>query len=64
MVKRAFNVSVQCPHDADARHHGRTAEFDDQEQRFYRGLHGTVLWQSAHVADSLSFVASSTVDWI
>jgi len=37
-VKRPFDVSVQCPHDADTRHHGRAAELDDQEQGFYRGL--------------------------
>ena len=29
---------VQCPHDADARHHGRAIELDDQEQGFDRGV--------------------------
>jgi len=31
-------AAVQCPHDADARHHGRAAKLDDQEQGFDRGL--------------------------
>ncbi len=37
-VRRQLNVSVQCPHDADARHHRRAVELDDQEQGFDRGL--------------------------
>ena len=36
-IKLPLDVSVQCSHDADARHHGGAAEFDNQEQRFYRG---------------------------
>jgi len=32
------DVSVQRPKDADACHHGRTLVFDDQQQRFDRGL--------------------------
>ena len=37
-IKHALDVAVQCPQHADASHHGRAVEFDDQEQRFYRGL--------------------------
>jgi hypothetical protein len=37
-IERPLNVSVQCPQDADARHHGGPAELDDQEQGFDRGL--------------------------
>jgi hypothetical protein len=31
-------VTVQRPHEADARHHGGSVILDDQEQRFDRGL--------------------------
>jgi len=37
-IKRPNVAAVQCPHDADARHHGRAIELDDQEQGFDRGL--------------------------
>jgi hypothetical protein len=37
-IKHPFDVAVQCPHDADARHHGGPVEFNDQEQGFDRGL--------------------------
>jgi len=37
-IKLALDVSVQCSQHANARHHGRAVELDDQEQRFYRGL--------------------------
>jgi hypothetical protein len=37
-IKHPLDVSVQCPHDTDARHHGRPIEIDDQEQGFDRGL--------------------------
>jgi hypothetical protein len=37
-VELPHYVTVQRPHDADARHHGRTGVFDDQEHRFDRGL--------------------------
>jgi hypothetical protein len=36
-IKLSNVAAVQCPQHADARHHGRTAELDDQEQGFYRG---------------------------
>jgi hypothetical protein len=32
------DVTVQCPQDADARHHGRAVVLDDQEHRFNCGL--------------------------
>jgi hypothetical protein len=32
------DVTVQCPHDADARHRGGSVVFDHQEQRLDRGL--------------------------
>src|SRR5882762_2642049 len=34
----AISVVVQCSQHADARHHGRAIELDDQEQGFDRGL--------------------------
>jgi len=37
-IKLPNVASVQCPHDADARHHRRAAELDDQEQGLDRGL--------------------------
>ncbi len=37
-IKLPNVAAVECPHDSDARHHGRTVEFDDQEQGFDRGL--------------------------
>ncbi len=37
-IEDPFNVPVQCPHDTDARHHGRAVEFDDQEQGSDRSL--------------------------
>jgi hypothetical protein len=37
-VELPHDMPVQCPHDADACHHGRTAMFDNKEQRFDRGL--------------------------
>jgi hypothetical protein len=38
LIKHSLNVSVQRPQHADARHHGRAAEFDDQQQGFDCGL--------------------------
>jgi hypothetical protein len=37
-IEHAFDVSVQCPHEADARKHRRAAQRHDQDQRFHRGL--------------------------
>jgi hypothetical protein len=37
-IKPALDVTVQCPQDADARHHGRPAMFCNQQQRLHRGL--------------------------
>jgi hypothetical protein len=37
-IEFSNDVTVQSPHDADARHHGRTLVFDDQEHRFDCGL--------------------------
>jgi len=37
-IKHPLDVSVQCPHHTNARHHGRAVELDDQEQGFYRSL--------------------------
>ncbi len=37
-IKLPNVAAVQCPHDANARHHGRAIELDDQEQGFDRGL--------------------------
>ena len=37
-IEHPLDVAVQCPHDADAHHHGRPVELDDQEQGFDRGL--------------------------
>jgi hypothetical protein len=37
-IERPYDVAVQSPHDADARHHGRAVMFDDQEYRFDRSL--------------------------
>jgi hypothetical protein len=37
-LRRALNVSIQCPHDADARHHGRPVEINDEHQREHRCL--------------------------
>jgi hypothetical protein len=36
-IKHALDVTVQCPHDADARHDGR-AVIGNQEHRFDRRL--------------------------
>ena len=37
-IKHPLDVSIECSHHANARHHGRALELDDQEQGFYRGL--------------------------
>jgi hypothetical protein len=37
-TKLSNDVPVQRPHDADARHHSRPIELDDQEHSFDRGL--------------------------
>jgi hypothetical protein len=38
-IEYALDVSVQCLHDADARHHRRPAvTFGDQDQDFNRSL--------------------------
>jgi hypothetical protein len=37
-VERPLDAAVQCPHEADARHHGRPIKIDDQEQGFDGGL--------------------------
>jgi len=37
-IKLLNVAAVQCPHDADARHHGRAVELDDQQHGFDRGL--------------------------
>jgi hypothetical protein len=37
-VKLPNVAAVQCPHDADARKHGRSVMFCNQQQRVYRGL--------------------------
>ena len=37
-IKLPNLAPVQCPHDADARHHGWPVELDDQEQGFYRAV--------------------------
>jgi len=37
-IKLPNVAAVQCPHDADARHHGRPVELDDQQHGFDRGL--------------------------
>jgi hypothetical protein len=37
-VEHPLDEAVQCSQHADARHHGRAAKLDDQEQGFYRGL--------------------------
>jgi len=37
-IEHPFDVSVQRPHDADARHHRRAVKLDDQKQGFDRGL--------------------------
>jgi hypothetical protein len=37
-IEHPLDVAVQCPHDADAHHHSRPVELDDQEQGFDRGL--------------------------
>jgi hypothetical protein len=37
-IEHPLNVPIERPQHADARHHGWPAEFDDQEQGFYRGL--------------------------
>jgi hypothetical protein len=34
-VEHAFDVSVQCPHDADTRKYGRSSERRDQDQGFH-----------------------------
>jgi hypothetical protein len=40
-IKHPLDVSVQRPHHANARHHGRAAELDDLEQGLDRGLPGS-----------------------
>jgi len=35
---RGIKLTVQRPHYANPRRHGRAVEFDNQEQGFYRGL--------------------------
>jgi hypothetical protein len=37
-IEHALDVAVQCSQDADARHQGRAAKLDNQEQGFYCGL--------------------------
>jgi hypothetical protein len=37
-VELPKDVTVQCPHHANARHHGRPVILDDEEQRFDRSL--------------------------
>jgi hypothetical protein len=37
-IEHALDVAVQRPHEADAHHHGRPIEIDDQEQGFDRSL--------------------------
>jgi len=51
-IKLPNVAAVQCPHDADARHHGRAVEFDDREQGFDRGLSSEV--RSRHVVSTLN----------
>jgi hypothetical protein len=37
-VELAHDMTIQGPHDADARHHGRAVVIHDQEHRFDRSL--------------------------
>lgn len=37
-IEHPFDMSVQRPHDADARHHRRAAVLGDQEKHFDRSL--------------------------
>src|SRR5258706_7500026 len=37
-IEHPLDVPVQCPHNADARHHGRAVVLDDQEHGFDRRL--------------------------
>src|SRR5712671_3731983 len=37
-IEHPHYVTVQCPQDADARHHRRAVELDYQEEGFYHGL--------------------------
>jgi hypothetical protein len=37
-VKHAFDVTIESPHDADARKHGRSVMFCNQQQRVDREL--------------------------
>ena len=37
-IEHPLDIPIECSQHADARHHGRAIEFDDQEQRFDRGL--------------------------
>jgi hypothetical protein len=37
-IEHALDVSIQRPHDADARHHRAAVAFGDQDQRFDRNL--------------------------
>jgi hypothetical protein len=37
-MKHAFDVTIERPHDADARKHGRSLMFCNQQPRAYRAL--------------------------
>jgi hypothetical protein len=37
-IKHPLDMAVQCPHDADTRHHGGPVELNDQEQGFDNGV--------------------------
>jgi hypothetical protein len=37
-VEHAFDITVQCPHDTDARKHRRAAQLCDQDQAFDCGF--------------------------
>jgi hypothetical protein len=47
-VKHPLDVTVQCPHDADARKHRGSAQRRDQDQHLHRRLPflGSVLFGS------------------
>jgi hypothetical protein len=38
VTKHLLDVPIERPQHADARHHGRAVELDDQQQSFDRGL--------------------------
>jgi hypothetical protein len=44
LIKNPDDVTVQGPHDADAREHRRPVMFCNEQKRFHRGLpfHGIV----------------------